>query len=825
MVKRILLVVVAFLAYCHPEISGAIAQLTKAPAYPLITHDPYFSIWSFSDNLNESSTKHWTGKDHALVGLIRVDGKVYNFLGKAEYPAEVLIPTGEDKPYACKYTEQDPGTVWMNESFDDSKWQVGRAPFGTGWDNTAATEWKSKSIWVRRSFQLDEIPTEDLILQLRHDDDVQVFINGEPVYSCKDCYTSDVRDYVISEKIKSKLKKGKNLLAMHCINPRGFSWLDAGIAKKEKVKGLLPAIQKSVEITATQTRYTFSCGNVDLDLSFLSPLLANDLDLLSRPLSFLSFSVVSNDAKNRKIEVLVSSSGAIAANTSRTKLVAEAKANGDLLLVRFGNPTQPILKKKGDDLRIDWGYFYTAAPVDKDCSLLIGEKKHSIRDFVENNSSERPNKAEGNELVSDAYFSITSQRDRSPLKTMILAYDDLYSIEYFNQNLQAWWKKNFSSMDELIRQSFRDFTVIKSKCDAFDKKLYSDAQKAGGDTYAKLCVLAYRQSLAAHKLVRGPAGEILFPQKENFSNGSIWTVDVTYPSAPLALIYNPDLLKGMTDPLFYYSESGKWTKPFPAHDLGTYPIANGQTYPEDMPVEEAGNMIILSAAICKAERKPDYAKKHWKMLGQWVEFLVKDGFDPANQLCTDDFAGHLARNINLSMKAIVGIGSYAMMAEMLGEKNIATKYKKIASDYAKKWIWMAKDKDHYALTFDKKGTWSQKYNLVWDKLLGLNLFPKDVYETEIKYYLTKQNTYGLPLDSRRSYTKNDWILWTATLASEQKDFESLIRPVYKFVTETSTRVPLSDWHETITGKQVGFQARSVVGGYFIKLLEYQWKNR
>lgn len=808
------------LALCCLILAFNLNAQDKAPAYPLITHDTYFSIWSFGDKLNGSVTKHWTGREQSLLGVLKVDGQFYRFLGAATKNYKSLLPTADEQPYQASYTFNAPAGNWMAAGFNEQGWDKADAPFGD--DNTAKTKWNTDNIYFRRTFSIEKPSAAKKYLKLNHDDNVIVYLNGKTIYE-KEGW---VHEYIYIPIEAGVLKAGENTLAIHCKNTAGGRHLDAGIVEEiPDGSKVLEAVQKNVKITATSTIYNFACGKVNLEVTFTSPLLLNDIELTARPISYISYGVKATDAKAHQVDLYFSAASTLAVNQPNQAVNAWQSNTGGLAIQKAGTVEQPILKKRGDDVRIDWGYVYVAVPSQFKPVQYLAPQSESLPRFINKQYPAAKEMANSKQLNLASIISFGKVGKAAVSKYLMLGYDDIKSVEYFEEQLEPIWKKSGKNFETHLIKASQDYTSIKQKCAQFDQKLYADAERAGGKAYADLCKLAYRQSIAAHKIAYAPNGDLLFMSKENFSNGSINTVDITYPSAPQYLVYNPELLKGMMNGIFYYSESGKWKKPFAAHDLGTYPLANGQTYGEDMPVEEAGNMIILTAAIAKAEGNANYAKKHWDVLSVWANYLLKEGFDPANQLCTDDFAGHLARNANLSVKAIVALGGYAQLAEKLGKTDEAKKVRGEALAMAKKWMELAADGDHYALTFNDKGTWSQKYNLVWDKLLEMNLFPKEVYQKEISYYLTKQREFGLPLDSRKTYTKSDWILWTATLADEKADFQQLVNPVFRFAAETSSRVPMSDWYETTNGKMVGFQARSVVGGFFIKLLADQWKNK
>jgi hypothetical protein len=653
----------------------------RPPAVPLVTHDPYFSVWSMSDRLADERTKHWTGAPHGMVSMVRIDDRAYRLMGQSNNP----LP--------------------------------------------------------------------------------------EPIR------------------------------------------------------------QTGLEVTPTRTVYRFEAGGVALALTFMSPLLPDDLEVMSRPVTYLTWEARSADGRAHELSLYFDCTAELAVNTNDQKVNWTRAQAGSLGVLGLGSQQQPVLEKFGDDVRIDWGHLYVAVPPAPNVSRVITWNQTARRSFAETGALPDTDDLRMPRAVKDqmpalaVVFNVGGVISEPVSRHLLLAYDDLYSVEFFNRRLRPYWRRKGAEAADLLKTAERDYASLKERCEKFDAELLSDLRAEGGEEYARVAALAFRQTIAAHKLAADWDGTPVFFSKENFSNGSIDTVDVTYPSAPFFLLFNPQLLKAQLKPVLDYAASARWKFPFAPHDLGTYPLANGQTYgggerteENQMPVEESGNMILLVAALAKAEGDTKFAAQYWPLLSKWAAYLREKGMDPENQLSTDDFAGHLAHNTNLSLKAILALGAYAQLADALGKRETAVDFRREAVRMAAQWVRMADDGDHYRLAFDKAGTWSQKYNLVWDGLLGLKLFPPQVARKELAFYKTKQNKYGLPLDNREAYTKLDWIVWTATLAESDEEFKTFVAPVHRFVNESPSRVPLTDWYGTVDGRQKGFQARSVVGGVYIKLL-------
>ncbi|MBC8592473.1 DUF4965 domain-containing protein [Oscillospiraceae bacterium N12] len=828
--KKLLTMALSVSLLCNAQASDLFKPVKevalRAPSVPLVMADPYLSIWSPYDKLTEGSTKHWTNASKPLVGALRVDGKVYRFMGKDKQNLQPIAPMTDVEVWEGAFTRQTPSQGWTEMEFDDSSWKRGKAAFGTRDMPRIHTEWRDDDIWVRRAFNMDNLDADDNIyLIYSHDDVFELYLNGEKLVGTDYSWNNDVQ-LQLTETAKKKLRNGKNVIAAHCHNTTGGAYLDFGIyrEKKQTASFTTEAIQKNVSVLPTQTYYTFSCGPVELDVVFTAPQLMDDLDLMSTPINYISYQVRPMDKKQHDVQFYLEATPELALNEQTQPTIARSFTRNGLSYVEAGTIDQPICDRKGDGICIDWGYAYLASGNSTDRSLSLGDYYGMKESFINEGDLLTPQTKWITRQVTDmpamAYahdLGAVSKEGKSGY--VMIGYDDIYSIEYMYEKRMAYWKHDGKvTIFDAFEKAKENYNAVMERCRDYDEMLMNDAEKAGGKEYAELCALAYRQVISAHKLFTDKEGNLLFFSKENNSNGCINTVDLTYPSAPLFLVYNPDLQKAMMTSIFEYSASGRWNKPFAAHDLGTYPIANGQVYGGDMPIEESGNMVVLAAAISKIEGNADYAKKYWDILTIWTDYLAEYGQDPENQLCTDDFAGHWAHNANLSIKAIMGVAGYSEMARMLGLDEVADKYGAIAKKMAVKWEQMANEGDHYRLAFDRKDTWSQKYNIIWDKMWNLNLFPNDVISKEVAYYLTKQNPYGLPLDSRKEYTKSDWIMWSAALSPDKATFGKFISPIYKYANETVTRVPLSDWHHTDSGKFVGFKARSVVGGYWMQVL-------
>jgi hypothetical protein len=587
-----------------------------------------------------------------------------------------------------------------------------------------------------------------------------------------------------------------------------------------------PAEQLGVRVFPTRTVYDFQTGSVRVQLTFLTPDLPQDINVLSRPVTYLIWRVYSSDGEPHQVEIYYDNTAELAVNTPDEEVTWKRGTAGNLDILRMGTAQQAILGRAGDSVRVDWGYLYAAASKSQSPQATILAERKAVDEFVSTGAltspadTRMPRAANEHWPVMAVAFNLSAVGTEPVSRHIILAYDEIYPIEYLHKRLRGYWHRSDPTIDELLQSAERDYSSLSTRSQQFDENLMADLSQVGGEQYAELAAVAYRQAFGANKLAIGPDGNALMFLKEISSCGCAQTADVIYPESPILLLLNPKLLEDSLIPLLDYAQSDQWPYPYAPHDLGTYPLDNGRVanQMESMPVEESGNMLLMIAGIAKAEGNADFARRYWPLLTKWADYLKANGLDPGDQLCTDDFTGLLAHNANLSLKAIVALGGYAMMAQMIGKTSVSDDFEQTAKKFAQKWLQMAGDGDHTRLAFDRPGTWSEKYNLVWDRVLGLNLFPPSLAQEELAYYVKQSTPFGFPLDSRTAFTKLDWESWSAALAPSKEAFRSMFGGAYGFADQTPTRVPLSDWYWTTDGTQTGFQARPVAGGIFMYML-------
>ena len=279
----------------------------------------------------------------------------------------------------------------------------------------------------------------------------------------------------------------------------------------------------------------------------------------------------------------------------------------------------------------------------------------------------------------------------------------------------------------MIATAIGNATATLAACDAFDANLMSRLEAVGGDTYATICALAYRQSYASTIMTWNYEREEMWQFLKEISSGSdMSTVDVIFPAAPLYLIENPDLLWRLLVPLIEYANNETYIAynlSWAPHHLGWYPLGNLEPYDqvrscvwrmamlllllmmmimmmmlpplmllflflsitlfislplpvqEQMPIEETGNFLIMIAAIANAKGNVDFIpERYWPLIDGWAQYLWNTTENPGDQLCTDDFEGPSPNNSNLAAKGMIGMAAYSTLLTYKGNTTGAATY-------------------------------------------------------------------------------------------------------------------------------------------------------
>ncbi|KAI1487959.1 glutaminase GtaA [Biscogniauxia mediterranea] len=593
--------------------------------------------------------------------------------------------------------------------------------------------------------------------------------------------------------------------------------------------------QTDFSYTSTRSNFVFSVGGkVEMNVTFLSPVTPSDLRRQSLTFSYLDVIVRSLDGSSHEVQLYADVSAEWCSGDLSAVIQWSHDTSDGVSYHQFSQLNQTPITETNQ--LPNWGTFYWSTS-DQDGLTWQSGIDTDIRGSFINNGSLGNTEDSDYRAVNDNWPVFGFAHDLgsvgddavSRLFTIGLTQDDAIQLLGKGNNLTTYpslWKSYFDSGLEAATFFFNDYAEASQLATDLDNKVASDSLAAAGQNYLTITSLSVRQTFGALQFTGTDSDPLVF-LKEISSNSDIQTVDVIFPAMPLLLYLNPDLLNYLLKPLFLNQENGHYPNTNAIHDLGTFPLAKG--YPdgsdEPQPLEECGNMIIMALAYAQRNSDTAYLTQHYTILKQWAGYLVEEALIPADQISTDDFAGSLANQTNLAIKGIIGLRAMAEISQLTGNTDDATTYGNTATDYITQWqgygINSAADPPHTTLSYNEPDSHGLLYNLYSNSLLGFgtDFVPQSVYDMQSAFYPTVALEYGVPLDTRHNYTKTDWMLWCAAIASDDTR-DVFIDRVAAWIGVTPTNRALTDLYDAVTGNYpdgITFTARPVAGGHFALL--------
>ncbi|KAG5917339.1 hypothetical protein E4U42_007270 [Claviceps africana] len=607
------------------------------------------------------------------------------------------------------------------------------------------------------------------------------------------------------------------------VDGQNYNWMGGA-------PGAPPVDQLSVDYTSTRSIFNMSvAGKVAMSIEFLSPVYPQDLRRQSVPFSYLNVAVRSLDGASHSVQLYADVSGEWASGDQDAVVQWETNSANGIRSHKFYKQKQGEFKEDQDSAA--WGNWYWSTADTQGVTYKIGADKDVRGQFLSTGRLDGQVDTQYR-AVKDRWPVFSLSRDLgkvggnavSTLFTIGVAQKN--SIEFIGQASQpqalpSLWTSYFSEKD-LVSFFFLDYNDAVHASNNLDQRIQRDSVAAGGQDYATMTTLVVRQVFGALAYAGTATNPLIF-LKEISSNSDIQTVDVIFPAFPILLYLNANLLKYMLDPLLV-NDRFHYPNNYAQHDLGTFPRAIGHPKGDDeaMPLEECGNMIIMMLAYAQRRNDNQYLAANWDLLVKWAQYMIQDAKIPAQQLSTDDFAGHLANQTNLAIKGIIALQAMSVISTKAGHGSESAKYAQYAKEYLAYWTehGVNKQAGHTMLQYDNKDSYGLLYNIFPDKVLGLNFIPKEIYDMQSDFYLKTQKKYGVILDTRNVWTKIDWEMFAAAVAKPATR-SMFISKIARWINETPTWRALTDLYDVNTGafpKDIQFTARPVMGGLFSLLV-------